>query len=222
MSAPQPARGRPQRIVLEGRYVRLEPLGESHVPALYAAASAPGAEERFRYVFNAPPKSEADMAAWVATAAAKDDPLLFAVVDRESGLCSGYQALMRIEPEHGAIEVGTIMWGSAIARTRKATEAIYLFARYVFDELGYRRFEWKCNNLNAPSKAAALRFGFSYEGLFRQHMWVKGANRDTAWFSIVDAEWPGLRAEYERWLAPENFDAQGRQKTRLDARQRRA
>src|SRR5690606_20223821 len=106
MSAPQPARGRPQRVVLEGRYVQLEPLAERHVPALYNAASAPGAEDRFRYLFSAPPASEADMAAWVARSAAKDDPLLFAVVDRDTGLCGGYQALMRIEPEHGAIEVG--------------------------------------------------------------------------------------------------------------------
>lgn len=162
------------------------------------------------------------MDAWVAKAIASNDPLFFAVVDRTSSKAVGRQALMRITPEHGVIEIGNICWGEGAARTRIATEALFLFARHAFDELGYRRFEWKCNDLNAPSKAAALRFGFSYEGLFRQHMWVKGANRDTAWFSIVDAEWPGLRAEYERWLAPENFDAQGRQKTHLDARQRRA
>jgi RimJ/RimL family protein N-acetyltransferase len=215
MSAPQPARGRPQRIVLEGRYVRLEPLAERHAPALYAEALAPGSEDRFRYLFSAPPASQADMAAWVATAAAKDDPLLFAVVDRDSGLCGGYQALMRIEPEHGAIEVGSIMWGPAIARTRKATEAIYLFASYVFDELGYRRFEWKCNNLNEPSKRAAERFGFVFEGIFRQHMIVKGQNRDTAWFAMLDGDWPRVKAEYERWLDPANFDAAGEQKTKL-------
>ena len=215
MSAPQPARGRPQRVVLEGPYVRLEPLAERHVPALYDAASAPGAEDRFRYLFSAPPASEADMAAWVARSAAKDDPLLFAVVDRDTGLCGGYQALMRIEHEHGAIEVGSIMWGPAIARTRKATEAIYLFARYAFDELGYRRFEWKCNDLNEPSKRAALRFGFTFEGVFRQHMIVKGQNRDTAWFAMLDGDWPKIRAEYERWLEPANFDETGTQRTRL-------
>ena len=215
MSAPQPARGRPERIVLEGRYVRLEPLAEQHVAALYAAASAPGAEDRFRYLFSAPPTSEADMAAWVALGAAKEDPLLFAVVDRDTGLCGGYQALMRIEPGHAVIEVGSIMWGPAIARTRKATEAIYLFSRYVFDELGYRRFEWKCNDLNGPSKRAAARFGFVFEGVFRQHMIVKGESRDTAWFAMLDGDWPRIKAEYERWLDPANFDEAGTQRTRL-------
>jgi RimJ/RimL family protein N-acetyltransferase len=215
MSAPQPAKGPPQRIAHEGRYVRLEPIGEKHVPALYDAASAPGAEDRFRYLFNYAPASEADLAAWVEVAAAKDDPLLFAVLDRDTGLCGGYQALMRIVPEHGVIEIGSIMWGPGIARTRKATEALYLFARYVFDDLGYRRFEWKCNALNAPSRRAAERFGFTFEGIFRQHMIVKGNSRDTAWFAMLDNDWPRLRAEYERWLDPSNFEADGTQKTRL-------
>ncbi len=118
---------------------------------------------------------------------------------------------MRITPEHGVIEIGGIYWGPAIARTRIATEALFLHARYVFDDLGYRRFEWKCNDLNAPSKAAALRFGFTFEGVFRQHMIVKGANRDTAWFSMLDSEWPAIRARFERWLNPANFDADGSQ-----------
>jgi RimJ/RimL family protein N-acetyltransferase len=122
---------------------------------------------------------------------------------------------MRIDVTHGVIEIGHILWGPAIARTRVVTEALYLFATYAFDTLGYRRFEWKCHNLNEPSKRAALRFGFSYEGVFRQHMVAKGRNRDTAWFAMIDADWPRLRAGYEAWLRPENFDAQGRQKTRL-------
>ena len=214
MTRPQPA-GAPGRIVLEGRYVRLEPLAERHSPALYEAASAPGAEERFRYLFSRPPESAADMAGWVAAASAKDDPLLFAVVDPASGRCGGYQALMRIVPEHGVIEVGSIMWGPDIARTRRATEALFLFARHVFDDLGYRRFEWKCNARNAPSRRAAERFGFTYEGTFRQHMIVKGENRDTAWFAMLDGDWPRLRAGYERWLRPENFDAAGVQKEKL-------
>jgi len=215
MSAPRPATGAPQRQVLEGRYVRLEPLAERHVPSLYDAASAPGAEDRFRYLFSSPPKDESDMAHWVEVAAAKDDPLMFAVVDPATGDCGGYQALMRIVPEHGVIEIGSIMWGPAIARTRLATEALYLFARHAFDDLGYRRFEWKCNAQNAPSRRAAERFGFSFEGVFRQHMIVKGVNRDTAWFAMLDGDWPRLRAEYERWLDPGNFDADGTQKTRL-------
>jgi RimJ/RimL family protein N-acetyltransferase len=122
---------------------------------------------------------------------------------------------MRIVPEHGVIEIGNILWGPAIARTRVSTEAFYLAARYVFDELGYRRFEWKCNDRNEPSKAAALRFGFMFEGVFRQHMWVKGANRDTAWFAIIDCDWPAIRAGFERWLDPSNFDSAGRQRRSL-------
>jgi RimJ/RimL family protein N-acetyltransferase len=122
---------------------------------------------------------------------------------------------MRIVPEHGVIEIGDILWGPRMARTRLATEALYLAARHVFDDLGYRRFEWKCNDLNLPSKRAALRFGFAFEGVFRQHMWVKGANRDTAWFAMLDRGWPALRAEYERWLDPGNFDASGIQRTPL-------
>ena len=121
--------------------------------------------------------------------------MLFAVVDKATGKAEGRQALMRIVPEHGVIEIGSIFWGPAMARRRLATEALYLHARYVFDELGYRRFEWKCNNLNEPSKAAALRFGFTFEGVFRQHMIQKGENRDTAWFSMLDGEWPALRQD---------------------------
>jgi RimJ/RimL family protein N-acetyltransferase len=122
---------------------------------------------------------------------------------------------MRIVPEHGVIEIGSIYWGPRMARSRRATEALYLAARYVFDELGYRRFEWKCNNHNAPSKAAAERFGFSFEGIFRQHMIQKGQNRDTAWFAMLDSEWPARKAEYERWLAPDNFDDKEQQRSRL-------
>ncbi len=216
MQLPRP---RPSRIALDGSYCRLEPLAPAHAASLYESCRAPGL---YDWLPDAPPADASAMDAWVAKAMAGNDPLFFAVVERTSSRAVGRQALMRITPEHGVIEIGNICWGEGAARTRIATEALFLFARHAFDELGYRRFEWKCNNLNSPSKAAALRFGFSSEGLFRQHMWVKGANRDTAWFSIIDAEWPGLRAEYERWLAPENFDVQGRQKSRLDARQRQA
>jgi RimJ/RimL family protein N-acetyltransferase len=137
------------------------------------------------------------------------------VIDRASGRAEGRQSLMRITPEHGVIEVGGIYWGPAIARTRVTTEALFLHARYVFDELGYRRFEWKCNDLNEPSKAAARRFSFTFEGVFRQHMIVKGHNRDTAWFSMLDSEWPGIKAEFARWLDPGNFDLDGAQRTKL-------
>ena len=200
---------------MDGRYARLEPLAGVHAPALYEASSGPGADARFAYLFDLPPHAPADMAAWIAKMAFGDDPLFSAVIDTASGRAAGRQALMRITPEHGVIEIGHILWGPAIARTRAATEALYLAACHVFDDLGYRRFEWKCNNLNEPSKAAALRFGFSFEGVFRQHMWGKGANRDTAWFSMLDREWPAIKREYARWLEPANFDADGKQKSKL-------
>jgi RimJ/RimL family protein N-acetyltransferase len=200
---------------LDGRYARLEPLAGVHAPALYEASSGLGADARFAYLFDLPPHAPADMAAWIAKMAFGDDPLFSAVIDTASGRAAGRQALMRITPEHGVIEIGHILWGPAIARTRAATEALYLAACHVFDDLGYRRFEWKCNNLNEPSKAAALRFGFSFEGVFRQHMWGKGANRDTAWFSMLDREWPMIKREYARWLEPANFDADGKQKSKL-------
>ena len=208
-------RPRPARVTLDGRYCRLEPLDPlRHGNALFAASMAPGAEARFRYLFNAP-QSRDGFNEWMAHAVRADDPLIFAVVDKVSGRCEGRQTLMRITPEHGVIEIGNILWGPAIARTRVATEALYLFAVYVFETLGYRRFEWKCDARNEPSRRAALRFGFSYEGLFRKHMVIKGENRDTAWFAMTDDDWPGIRAAFEQWLAPGNFDENGRQKERL-------
>jgi RimJ/RimL family protein N-acetyltransferase len=206
-----PAKGRPERRVLEGRYARLEPIAAAHAGDLFAAAGP----ERYTYLFGYKPESEAAMATVLEAEAAKDDPLCFAVIDRATGHAEGKQSLMRITPEHGVIEIGGILWGDRIARTRVATEAQYLFARHAFDDLGYRRYEWKCNALNAPSRRAAERFGFSFEGIFRQHMIVKGENRDTAWFAMVDGDWPRIRAGYERWLEPENFGADGAQRTKL-------
>ncbi len=217
-SAPSLPRPRPERVVIDGRYVRLEPLDPlRHVPGLHAASSGPDAAARFAYLFEEPPADVADLAAWAQRASGTEDPLFFAVVDRGSGVACGRQALMRIVPEHGVIEIGSILWGPAMARTRLATEALYLAARHVFDDLGYRRFEWKCNDRNEPSKRAALRFGFRHEGVFRQHMWAKGANRDTAWFAMIDLDWLQLAPGYERWLAPGNFDAAGRERQSLGA-----
>ncbi|HSH06853.1 MAG TPA: GNAT family protein [Burkholderiales bacterium] len=200
---------------MEGCYARLEPLGPQHAESLYAACAGPDNAPRFDYLSELPPTGVDELRAWIESKAKPDDPLFFAVIDRASGRCEGRQALMRVVPEHGVIELGSIYWGPAIARTRVATEAFYLHARYVFDELGYRRFEWKCDDRNALSKRAAVRFGFTFEGVFRQHMWVKAANRDSAWFSMLDGEWPTLRSAFERWLEPENFDATGRQRGRL-------
>jgi RimJ/RimL family protein N-acetyltransferase len=205
----------PERVVLEGRYVRLEPLAQKHSGDLWHAASAPGEAERFRYLSDAPPHSEEDMSHWVSQKSRSEDPLFFAVLDAQSSVACGRQALMRVVPEHGVIEVGCIYWGPRMARTRLATEALFVTARYVFETLGYRRFEWKCNALNEASRHAALRFGFSYEGIFRKHMVIKGQSRDTAWFSMVDDEWPTRKAEFERWLDPGNFDSNGSQRTKL-------
>jgi RimJ/RimL family protein N-acetyltransferase len=207
---------RPERITLEGRYVRLEPLDAArHGADLYASAQAPGAEDRFRYLFEEAPANLAAFTPWLEKAAGSTDPLFFATIDKQTGKPEGRQALMRIDPVHGVIEIGSILWGPAIARSRVTTETLYLFAAYVFDTLGYRRFEWKCHNLNEPSKRAAERFGFTFEGIFRQHMVAKGRNRDTAWFAMIDADWPRLKAGYEQWLRPENFDEAGQQKSRL-------
>jgi len=213
----QPAKSAPERVVLEGRYVRLEPVAPRHAADLFAISAGEEAEARYRFLPNDPPMSLDAVDSWIATV--QDGPDRYvAVIDKASGRAVGRQAWLRIRPEHGSVEIGAIYWGLPMARSRLATEALYLFARHAFDDLGYRRFEWKCNDRNEPSKAAATRFGFTYEGLFRQDMIVKGENRDTAWFSILDGEWPALRAEYERWLALENFDAAGRQRTKLTLR----
>ena len=208
---------RPRRVVLDGQYARVEPLTvEQHEADLFASTREPGDEERFRYLFDRVPADHGEFRTWMAQAAGTDDPLFFAVIDKATRRAEGRQALMRIDPAHGVIEIGHILWGPAIARTRVATEALYLSAEYALETLGYRRFEWKCNDLNLPSKRAARRFGFTFEGIFRQHMVVKGQNRDTAWFSIIDAEWPMLKAGFQRWLTPDNFDADGRQRRQLE------
>ena len=217
MSAPLPAKSAPERIVLEGRYARLEPLAPQHAADIFAVSSLPGGAERYQWLFSDAPQSLAEMEARIAATDWGDNRYV-AVVDKASGKALGQQGWMRIRPEHGSIEIGGVYWGLPMARTPLATEALFLFARYIFDDLGYRRFEWKCNTLNEPSTAAAKRFGFQFEGIFRQDMILKGASRDTAWFSMLDSEWPALRAEYERWLDPSNFDADGQQKTRLVTR----
>ncbi len=212
-----PAR-RPERVVLEGHWCRLEPIDPArHGNDLFAASTPPDAARRFRYLFDAVVETRAELDAWMAKAVASEDPLVFAVIDTRSGRCEGRQTLMRITPEHRSIETGNIYWGPAISRSQVATEANFLFATYVFDTLGYRRFEWKCDALNAPSRRAALRFGFTYEGHFRRAVINKGRTRDTTCFAMVDDDWPRIRAAYERWLDPSNFDAQGQQKAPLAA-----
>lgn len=206
----------PQRTVIEGRYARLEPLDLArHAADLHLVAKHPSAAELYRYLPDRAPHDEAELVAWAQRAAASDDPLFFAVVDLATGRVGGRQALMRFDATHGVIEVGNILWGPQIARTRTATEALYLAAAYAFDDLGCRRFEWKCDNRNEPSKRAAERFGFTAEGVFRNHMVVKGHNRDTAWYSMTVEEWPSISAAFGAWLDPSNFDAVGIQKKSL-------
>jgi RimJ/RimL family protein N-acetyltransferase len=210
---PAPAR-RPEREILEGRVVRLVPLdAAAHGDDLFAGVS--GHDEVWTYLGDGPYQDRGAFQASLEAKAKSEDPLFFAIVDKASGRALGYQTLMRIDAVHRVVEVGNILFTPAMQRTAGATEAQYLFARYVFDDLGYRRYEWKCNDLNAPSKRAAERYGFAFEGVFRQHMIIKGRNRDTAWFSMLDSEWPARRAAFEAWLAPENFDAEGRQRRGL-------
>jgi RimJ/RimL family protein N-acetyltransferase len=155
------------------------------------------------------------VAAWAQRVAPLSDPFFYAVVDVATGHAVGRLALMRIDPAHGVIEVGHVLYAPSLQRSAHATEVQSLLARHVFEDLGYRRYEWKCNALNAPSRRAALRLGFRYEGVFRQHMVVKGVNRDSAWYSMLDSEWPARKAAFEAWLDPSNFTADGVQKTPL-------
>ena len=206
---------RPERVTLEGRYVKIAPLdAASHAPALYAGSRDP---ELWRYLFNGPYTNEMDFRIWLESREKSDDPLFFTILDKAQDAAAGYCSLMRIEPAHRVIEVGNILYLPSLQRTAGATEAMYLLARYIFEDLGYRRYEWKCDACNAPSRRAALRLGFTFEGIFRQHMIVKGRNRDTAWYSMLDREWGDRKQAFERWLDPANFDAAGRQKSRLNA-----
>lgn len=212
---PTPA-PRPIHVVLEGRYCRLRPLDPARdTDGLYALSHGPEAAWQWAYLFSGPYADKADFAAHVAKIAAGTiDPVYWAIADGDDRAI-GWLSLMRIDTTHRVIEVGSILYTPALQRTPAATEAQFLMMRHVFETLGYRRYEWKCNDLNEPSKKAALRFGFTFEGLFRQHMIAKGANRDTAWYAMLDCEWPQRRLAFTRWLAPDNFDAGGRQKVSL-------
>jgi RimJ/RimL family protein N-acetyltransferase len=212
-----PAR-RPRHETLRGARVRLEPLDpDRHAEDLFAAAQGEGADPLvWRYLGYGPFADVAELHAWLSDHAASEDPLFLAVVDEATGRAGGVVSFLRIEPAHGVIEIGHIWFGGRWQRTPLVTEAIYLLAREAFDELGNRRLEWKCDAANARSRRAAERFGFEYEGTFRQHMIVKGTNRDTAWFALLDGDWPAARAAFEAWLDPANFDAAGRQRRRLE------
>jgi len=198
------------RAALEGELVRLEPVDVArHAGQLFAAQSS--APELWAYLPYGPFESETAFRVWLTERAASSDPLFYAIIERMSGRALGMASFLRVEQGHGVIEVGHIWYSPALQRTRLATDAMYVMARHVFDDLGYRRYEWKCNALNEPSRRAAVRLGFTFEGVFRQHMVIKGENRDTAWYSMLDGEWPAAKAAFEAWLRPENFNGEGRQ-----------
>lgn len=205
----------PSRVLLNGRYCRLEPLSAAvHGAELWAAATLDGNGASWTYLPYGPFATQADYVAWLAERERESDPLFFAIVDTASSRAVGLSAYLRIDATVGCIEVGHLYFSPLLQKTPAATEAMYLMMRHAF-ELGYRRYEWKCDALNAASRRAAQRFGFSFEGIFRQARVIKGRNRDTAWFSVIDTEWPALRAAFERWLQAENFDASGRQREAL-------
>ena len=211
------ARLRPERTVLDGRFVRIEPLTLRHLDGHYDEITVADteAEQRFAWLPDVPPPSRDALRPWLERVVASDDPMFLAVIDKASGRVSGRQALMRIDQTFGVIEIGHIWMSPSLQKTREATEAIFLMIRHAFDDLGVRRLEWKCDSLNAASRKAAERFGFAFEGIFRQHMIIKGRNRDTAWYAMLDKDWPRVRKAFETWLSPENFDAAGTQKAKL-------
>ncbi len=225
----------PSRAVMSGRYCRLEPLDPAeHTDDLWAAYATDVDHRNWTYLMHGPHTAVAQFSSWVRTASATLDPLFFAVVVdtallRTAGLTSratadlgsderavGVAAYLRISPDAGSIEVGHINFSPLLQRTSAATEAMYLMMKHAF-ERGYRRYEWKCDALNAPSRAAAARLGLSFEGVFRQALVYKGRNRDSAWYAAIDRDWPALKAAFETWLAPDNFDGSSRQRTSLSA-----
>ena len=204
---------RPGPEAMEGRWARLERLDPSrHAAEVHAANLA--SDAIWDWMPYGPFREEGDWRAWAEGMAAREDPFFYAIRDRATGRAGGVAAFLRIAPEAGSIEVGHIALAPALQRTAAATDAMHLMMRWAF-EAGYRRYEWKCNALNLPSRRAGQRLGLSFEGVFRQHMVVKGRNRDSAWFAATDRDWPRLGAAFEAWLAPENFDAEGRQRVAL-------
>ena len=207
---------RPRPTVLDGRFAILRPL----VPAadandLWEQLRHRESDVLWEYMKDGPFRSKPALEHYLLRHALSDDPFFFAIAGHESAKTVGFAAYLRIEQNHRTIEVGYVFFTPAMQRTPVATEAMYLMARHAFEDLGYRRYEWKCDARNAASRAAALRFGFTYEGTFRQHMISKDQNRDTEWYSMLDSEWPSRKAAFEQWLSPGNFDERGMQKRRL-------
>jgi RimJ/RimL family protein N-acetyltransferase len=205
---------RPGPVTLRGRNVTLEPLdAERHTAALWRAVK--GHDDLWTFLFDGPFATQSALRSVIEQKQRATGAVFLAIVPESTGIVAGWASFMRMEPAHGVVEVGNILLAPSLQRTTAATEAMYLMAGHVFDHLGYRRYEWKCNAENEPSRRAALRLGFTFEGIFRQHMVVKGQSRDTAWFSMLDHEWPARKRAFEAWLAPSNFTAKGRQRKRL-------
>lgn len=216
LTAPEPRP--PSATSMDGRYCRLEPVDPArHSAELHSAYVEAEDEGDWTYLPYGPFADEDAFTDWLAGQAAAPDPLFFAIVDGRSGRCSGLASFLRIDPTAASIEVGHIHLARRLQQTPAATEAMYLMMARAF-ESGYRRYEWKCDDLNAPSRSAAQRLGFVYEGTFRQATHYKSRNRDTAWYSILDSEWPALEREFQRWLEPDNFDESGRQRSPLRCR----
>jgi len=203
---------RPGPVTLDGRHGRVERLAQHHDADLWAAVN--GHNDIWTYMSYGPFANLPAFSEWVSDRAKLDDPYSYAIIDR-AGQAVGIATLMEIRPAMRVIEVGNIVYSPSLQQKPLGTEVQYLLARYIFETLGYRRYEWKCNALNAPSRRAALRYGFVFEGILRQHMIAKGRNRDTAYYSMLDSEWPARRAAFEHWLAPDNFDAGGKQRVSL-------
>ena len=210
------ARARPSRSTMAGRYCRLEPVDVlRHGSELYEAYAAVPDASDWTYMPVGPFPDLASYQEFLQQATTSEDPLHYAIIDIASGKAVGTIALMRITPQHGVVEIGAVTYSRALMRRPAATETMFLLMKHVFDELGYRRCEWKCDHLNSRSRQAALRYGFTFEGIFRQAIAYKGRSRDTAWFSLLDREWPAIRKGYEEWLAPANFGEDGRQRQAL-------
>ena len=205
----------PPHSIMSGKYCRLEPLGPHHAQALYHAYRQAENDGDWTYLPYGPFDELEEYEAWVKSVYASHDTLFYAIIDLKTGQAVGIASYLRIVPRFGVIEVGHIHFTPALQKTPAATEAMYLMMYHVFEELGYRRYEWKCDALNAPSRKAARRLGFSFEGVFRQAVMYKGRNRDTAWFSIIDREWPMLKQAFETWLNDSNFDEEGQQRKSL-------
>jgi RimJ/RimL family protein N-acetyltransferase len=210
---------RPGPVVLSGAYVTVEPLDPvKHGDALWEGCGGTANQELWRYMHSGPFVDRSAFDTYLESKARLEDPMYFVFLDHATGRAAGQAAYMRIDTGQRVVEVGSIVYARAFQKTRAGTEAMYLMARHAFEDLGYRRYEWKCNVLNDASQRAAQRLGFAFEGVFRQHMIVKGRSRDTAWYAMLDTEWPARKEALERWLAAGNFDGTGRQKTRLSHR----